>query len=481
MRRARRRITVALALGLFGCAAPQYANQPLAPGATPNPEAAPIDVAPGRPAILMAFSGGGSRAAALSLSVLQELRRYGDGAAPRRLIDDVAVVSSVSGGSVTAGYFGLYGPDGIDRLVPDFLARDNMATLELTGANPVTWLRLVFGNYTRIDALRDLFDRQLFQGKTFADMPGRPFVILNASDMGSGAVFSFTGERFNDICSDLRTLPVSVGVAASAAFPVLLSPVDLKNHSVACPTKLPDDSWIATDLTKRVPRYLNVEEYKLARYADTLRRPGQPGVFRNVEYLHLLDGGLSDNLGIHALLDAVVSPHGAVRLLRAINDGKLDRLAVVTVNARSDTSNSVDQDAHTPGVVKVIGSVVANPIDAATASLAAQLRGLLGEIERAARDAADAHQGDPLFKKLRVYNIEIDFDQFLPEQAGLRDTVKAIPTLWTVTPDQITALNDAGVLLLRQHPCFQKLLIDLGSTGPFQPDPAFANAACPQQ
>jgi NTE family protein len=421
----------------------------------------------------MTFSGGGSRAAALDFFVLEELRHYGDSESGRRLIDDVALVSSVSGGSVTAGYFGLYGPDGIDRLVPDFLARDNMAALELQATSPVTWFRLAFNGYTRIDARRDLFDRQLFHGQTFAALRQEPVVILNATDMATGEVFAFTPERFNDICSDLSALPVSVGVASSAAFPVLLSSVDLKNDAVGCIGKPPADPWIQKDLDRRYTRYLDVEEYKRARYANTLRH-GE-GADRDVQYLHLLDGGLADNLGVHSLLDAIASPHGSFRLLEAINTGKLRRLVVITVNARSDPPSSLDQQAATPGVVSMVGAVISNPIDAATASIAAQRRALLSEIRTAAMNAPP----DALFGGVRVYDIEIDFDQFRPAQADLEKQVKSIPTLWTVTPEQLAQLDQAAQILLHQNPCFQQLLLDTGRSAPFI-DASFAAMGCPQ-
>ena len=465
-------VACVLLFAFSACTATSYPNRPLADGAA-NEEGRALASPPGRPAILMTFSGGGSRAAALDLFVLEELRRYGDGESGRRLIDDVAFVSSVSGGSVTAAYLGLYGPDAIDQLGPDFLARDNMATLELQAVDPVTWFRLAFGGYTRVDALRDLFDRQIFHDRTFAAMRSQPIVILNATDMASGEVFAFTAERFNDICSDLSGLPVSVGVASSAAFPVLLSPVDLQNHAVGCRGKLPADAWIRKDLNSRYTRYIDVEEYKRARYANALRH-GE-GAFRDVEYLHLLDGGLADNLGTHSLLDAIESPHGTFRLLEAINTGKLRRLVVITVNARSDPMSRLDQEATTPGIVSMVGAVISNPLDAATASIASQRRALLSELRTAAASAPP----DALFGGVRVFDIEIDFDQFRPEQSDLQRKVKTIPTLWTVTPEQLAQLDEAAKLLLRQNPCFQQLLLDVGASAPFI-DPSFAATGCPQ-
>jgi NTE family protein len=178
---------------------------------------------PSEPIFILAFSGGGARASALALSVLDELNRYsytrGDGTSVK-LINQVAIVSSVSGGSVTAGWFGLVGPDHMDDLRDQFLKKDNMSVLEWEAADPVTWARLAFSQYTRMDVFTELLDERLYHGKTLADMNRQdgPRVILNATDMSSGEVFSFTPERFDDIRTDLSSLPISAGVASSAAF-----------------------------------------------------------------------------------------------------------------------------------------------------------------------------------------------------------------------------------------------------------------------
>ncbi len=69
-------------------------------------------------ALFLSFSGGGTRAAALAYGVLEELRKTEvviDGK-KRRLLDEVDGISGVSGGSFTAGYYGLFG----DRIFEDF-------------------------------------------------------------------------------------------------------------------------------------------------------------------------------------------------------------------------------------------------------------------------------------------------------------------------------------------------------------------------
>ena len=68
--------------------------------------------------VLLAFSGGGTRAAAFAYGVLQELAatRVVSSRGEQRLLDEVDVISSVSGGSFTSAYFGLFG----DRIFEDF-------------------------------------------------------------------------------------------------------------------------------------------------------------------------------------------------------------------------------------------------------------------------------------------------------------------------------------------------------------------------
>ncbi len=455
-----------LLVTLCACASGGYPNIPL-PLRGQNQSAPGVEtVGADDPLILMAFSGGGARAAGLSFAVLEQLRglSYRHGGTRGSLLDRIGVISSVSGGSVTAAYFGASSSDEFADFSDRFLAKDNMAALEWKVINPITWLRLALRRRTRIDVFRQLIDDDLFHGRTFADLnrPGKPIIILNATDMASGEVFAFAPQRFNDICSDLNSLPLSIGVSASGAFPIALTPINLRDFSGAsCVGAVPKDEWISDDLTHPLSRYLNLEEYKTARYANDLRHG--PKSFRDIEYLHLLDGGVADNQGIHSLLDVVMSPHGPVRLLDAINSGRVKNIAVIIVNARSDAPSALDKEADTPGIISVLKTVTGVPIDAATSSLNANMQLVLDTLAQAGRDAHGS-PGAPKFAGLRVYGIQIDFDQFHADQNGLRDAVKDIGTTWTLSAAQRKLIDSAGALLLRQHPCFQRMASDLNVT-----------------
>lgn len=266
---------------------------------------------------------------------------------------------------------------------------------------------------------------------------------------------------------------MSVGVAASAAFPILLSPVNLQDFSYPqCPGNPPPQQWITTELQQPAPRYLNPDAREAARYANALRHGS--GAFRDIRYLHLLDGGLADNLGVHSLMDIIASPHATVPVLRALNEGRLRRLVVITVRARSSSPSPLYLQARTPGIVAMLNSVTSNPIDAATSSIAGQKEVLLDQIRSAASAAANSAE----FQGLSIYDVDVDFDQLLPEQSNLQRAVESVLTSWTITSTNLANIKMAAALLLRQHPCFQKLLVDSGQTLPA--NAPLANIACPQ-
>src|SRR5438128_1804947 len=260
--------------------------------------------------VVLAFSGGGTRAAALSYGVLEELAQtqiVWEGKCGR-LLDEVDLISSVSAGSFTAAYYGLYG----DRIFSDFetafLKRNIQARLLAPYFSPINWFRLASPKFSRIDMAAEYYDRHLFGGHTFGDLlvqGRRPFLMINATDMSLGSRFEFTQEQFDLLCSDLSSFSLGRAVAASSAFPVLLSPITLRNYAGRCDSPEPD--WIKTALadTSASTRRRN-QALEARAYLDSANRP----------FIHLLDGGLADNLGLRGPLEAILARDNSWRAVK---------------------------------------------------------------------------------------------------------------------------------------------------------------------
>src|SRR3954452_15091890 len=117
--------------------------------------------------VILAVSGGGTRAAAFSYGVLEFLRRTEIVAANGtrvRLLDAIDVITGVSGGSFTALAYGLYGEKLFDDYEQRFLKRDVQGTLVGRMFNPAYWTRLSSTGWGRSDLASQLYDEILFNG-----------------------------------------------------------------------------------------------------------------------------------------------------------------------------------------------------------------------------------------------------------------------------------------------------------------------------
>lgn len=242
--------------------------------------------------LMLAFSGGGTRAAALAYGVLEELARteVGPPGEQHRLLDEVDLISSVSGGSFTAAYYALWGDRIFTDFEPRFLKKHVENGLLLRTLAPWNRVRLASPKFTRSDLAAEYYDHLLFDGATFGDLaarPGHPFLIINTTDIALGARFEFTQDEFDLIESDLSQFPIARAVAASSAIPVLLSPIVLKNYSAGHQT--PEPEWIRVALTNpAASNRLKNLALQARSYSDGDRR----------RFIHLLDGGITDNLGL---------------------------------------------------------------------------------------------------------------------------------------------------------------------------------------
>ena len=186
---------------------------------------------------------------------------------------------------------------------------------------------------------------------TLLSRPG-PFVILSATDMAAGTRFEFIQDQFDLMCVDLTQFPLSRAVAASAAVPVLLSPIVVQNHSDRCP---PSD-LSSFDRARREGRLSSRQIHqvdKLQSYLDVTERP----------YIHLLDGGLADNLGLRSPLEAVFLRDGAWSLAKRIGIADVRKVVFIVVHASTGPDLRWGRTAALPGLSQVLQAVKDIPID----------------------------------------------------------------------------------------------------------------------
>ncbi|MEN6624470.1 MAG: patatin-like phospholipase family protein, partial [Smithella sp.] len=199
--------------------------------------------------IVLTFSGGGTRAAALAYGVLAKLQQTGIDKA-RSLLDEVDVISTASGGSFTGAYYTLFGNKIFTDFKDKFLYRNIEQEILRKVANPVNWFRLASPYFSRIDLAAELYDETIFNKSTYgmlARQAKKPFLIVNATNLYQGARFEFTGRQFLYLGSDISSYPVARAVAASSAFPFLLSPISLVNYPYAEGKKISLQDKLALD------------------------------------------------------------------------------------------------------------------------------------------------------------------------------------------------------------------------------------------
>ena len=191
----RRTLTIAVAIvSLHGCASiPAYVatNEPSA-AATRATRATTDVVLDNGVFVGVAISGGGARAANFSAAVLLELERLG-------FLKHVSAISAVSGGSLTAAYYALFGNDPgrwNEDTVKEKLRIDLQTHWLVWWANPWNIWRYWFTAYDRSDVMKDVIDFHLFDGRRFEHMAATgPGILINATSLPGVARFVFTDEH----------------------------------------------------------------------------------------------------------------------------------------------------------------------------------------------------------------------------------------------------------------------------------------------
>ena len=436
---------------LSGCSSLRpWQNQPMKPYG--DREAALRDAAPTQDRkmlMLLSLSGGGARAAAFGYGVLDALRQtqvpwQGNNIS---LIDELDLISGVSGGSIIAAYYAAFGRETFPAFEEQFLRKnfqDNLVSYAFKVRNLYDLTSPWFGRSNLLERRLDT----LFKGKTFGDLierPGHPGLLISATDLSLGSGFEFSWRQFSLICSDLSSVPLSFAVAASSAVPIALSPMTLKNYSDTCAQPV---TLASSDADAYRVRLLRDSQRS---YLDAKGRP----------YIHLVDGGLVDNLGLRSVLDRSQADGGLRSAVGPMTDAPIEKLVIIAVNAERAPSENIDAHDEVPDTLQVIDALLFGTGGRATQETLELLRDTVQSWRQELRNNS-AEGRDPFAPDAKIYVINVNLSD-APEMAERRVLLQ-IPTAFSLPNDDVTRLVAAGGRVLRSSKEFQSLLKDLGAT-----------------
>jgi len=174
----------------------------------------------------LALSGGGFRAAAFHLGMLRKLHEFG-------LLQGIDLLTCVSGGSIAGATLVANWSSGVDAALGEldkYLRTKSIAVGSVIGG-------ILDPFESRLDKLAESYDRDLYGGKTLADLKNGPRIYLNATNLATGNMFFFVagggtgakcemGEHELGVV-DAQGFAISRAVAASSAFPPVFGPLRL--------------------------------------------------------------------------------------------------------------------------------------------------------------------------------------------------------------------------------------------------------------
>ncbi|HEU4685534.1 MAG TPA: patatin-like phospholipase family protein [Nitrospira sp.] len=350
--------------------------------------------------IALAISGGGSRAANFGAAVMLELQGRG-------LLDQVDVISGVSGGTLPAVYYGLGDKAGsfTEAAVRDALGYDFQSSWIRRWFLPQNIVRYWLSDFTRSDIMVQVFNNRLYHKATFAELRPHPKILLNATVHNDHTRFTFTDDRFALLHSVLANYRVANAVNASSAFPGAFQDVTLQ-HYIEPP-----------------------------------------------QYVHLYDGGPIDNLGVQALAEF---------LNRNILGTSLDRLfpkgCLVVVIDATPASEHPELDGRESSRRLIDFFVDTNALDAMDAMLMESRRSLLTRLGIPVEQHDQHVRGRLPVNDLRQCGCEVRhvslrhlmYVSDSDEEQGLAERVTRIKTKFWIDKEEQDDLFQAAKIIMKR-------------------------------
>ncbi|MCG8634147.1 MAG: hypothetical protein MI863_09985, partial [Desulfobacterales bacterium] len=292
----------------------------------------------------------------------------------------------------------------------------------------------------------------------------RPFLMVNATDMSTGRQFPFIQNQMDLICSNLSGLPLARAVAASSAFPGLLTPLTFENYAGTCNYEPPP--WVARGLKYR---HKDPQKAETAELQQSYYVKNQEGVQR--DYIHLVDGGVADNIGLRSILHAMSSPAPSYSIQRMINNEIIEKLVIIVVNAATYKDPERDETPKVPGLIDVLTTASTVPLSNYTYDTIRLVRHRVDEFNEAVQlreqcnrimtqNNCPAQLEDKLYK-VDLYLSHLTFDSI--EDDKTRHWFKNLPTSFQLEGETVDKLKNMGKTLLNEDKNFKTLIKQIGT------------------
>ena len=191
--------------------------------------------------VALSLSGGGYRAMMFHVGALCRLNEVG-------LLGKLTRISSVSGGSITAGYLGFMWNKlqfNAGKTANFDLFVNGIRAMADTSVDAGAVIGGIFLPGTISDRVAKAYDKVLFNGGKLADLPDdsgnkAPRFVINATNIQSAVLWRFSRPYMGDYRVGLVDKPdvtLAQAVAASSAFPPILSPMTLPITQTVRPVK----------------------------------------------------------------------------------------------------------------------------------------------------------------------------------------------------------------------------------------------------
>jgi NTE family protein len=218
----------------------------------------------------------------------------------------------------------------------------------------------------------------------------------------------------------------------------------VRNYAGTCPQSVPlyEEARAKGNLSARM-LHLIADSYR-----DSQERP----------YIHLVDGGLVDNLGVRGLLDRAISSGSLNASFGLLPPGSVRKIVLISVNSERDTADRIDSSDRVPSNLQVLDALVFGAGSRLTTETTAMVNDVTRRLSEELR-ADRRRPGSPFAPDADLHVINVSLREL--RDTALRQTLLRVPTALTILPIQVRQLQAAGRQALRESPEFQRLSQDL--------------------